>query len=412
MAEGIKSHHTADLERKGEGPMDFHVEQIDRVIQNAISVMEDSKVQVFEICEIARRELLSLTQELEKVLKETSETIDKVDKLERDYRLARIRLTEVSRDFVRYTEQDIKSAYEKATQLQLDLMVYREKENYLKSRRDELQMRVKNVEQSIERADTINLQMSVVLDYLSGDLNQVTRILESAKNRQMIGLKIILAQEDERKRIAREIHDGPAQSLANLVLRTEIAERMLDTNDLEVIRSELIDLKTQIRIGLEEIRKIIFNLRPMALDDLGLVPTLRKFVQDFEEKTRIRAVFETVGKDKRLPSAMEAAMFRLVQEAYNNALKHAQPTFVMLELTFLEETIQMLITDNGMGFHVDVVQSRAKTHSHFGLIGMRERVELLQGKMDIESTVGQGTKIRINVPIKADPGKELIAHGE
>ncbi|BBI36161.1 sensor histidine kinase [Cohnella abietis] len=392
--------------------MDYHVDQIDRVIQNAISVMEDSKVQVFEICEVARRELLALTLELEKVLRETSDTIDKVDLLERDYRLARIRLTEVSRDFVRFSEHDIKSAYEKATQFQLDLMVYREKESYLKTRRDDLQHRVKNVEISIERADTINLQMSVVLDYLSGDLNQITRILESAKNRQLIGLKIILAQEDERKRVAREIHDGPAQSLANLVLRTEIAERLLDTKDMELVKNELIDLKLQIRIGLEDIRKIIFNLRPMALDDLGLVPTLRKFVQDFEEKTRIRAVFETIGKEKRLPSAMEAAMFRLVQEGYNNALKHAQPTFVSLEMTFNEETVYLTIEDNGVGFHLDVVESRAKTHSHFGLIGMKERVELLQGKMDIESIIGQGTKIKINVPIKSESGKELIAHGE
>jgi len=236
--------------------------------------------------------------------------------------------------------------------------------------------------------------------------------LESAKNRQMIGLKIILAQEDERKRVAREIHDGPAQSLANLVLRTEIAERLLDTGDLTVVRSELIDLKSQIRIGLEEIRKIIFNLRPMALDDLGLVPTLRKFVQDFEEKTRIRSVFETSGKEKRLPDAMEAAMFRLVQEAFNNVLKHAQSTFVSLELIFLDDTVRMFIEDNGIGFNREAVAVRSKSHSHFGLIGMNERVDLLQGKIEIDSTVGQGTVIKINVPIKADSGKELIAYGE
>lgn len=392
--------------------MDYRVDQIDRIIQNAIGVMEDSKVQVFEICEAARRELLSLNQELETVLTETTATIDKVDRLERDYRLARIRLTEVSRDFVRYSEQDFKSAYEKATQLQLDLMVYREKEHYLKSRRDELQKRAKNVEQSIERADTINLQMSIVLDYLSGDLNQVTRILESAKNRQMIGLKIILAQEDERKRIAREIHDGPAQSLANLVLRTEIAERLLDTKDLQIVRNELIDLKSQIRYGLEEIRKIIFNLRPMALDDLGLVPTLRKFVQDFEERTRIRAIFETVGKEKRLPSAMEAALFRLVQEAFNNALKHAQSTFVSLEIAFKENTVELRVEDNGVGFNLEAVMARARYDSHFGLIGMKERVELLQGKIEFASVVGQGTQLNIEVPIKADPGKELIASGD
>jgi len=374
------------------------VNEIDQVIQNAIGVMENSKVQVFEICESARKELQNLGLELESVLAETTVTIDKVDQLERDYRLARIRLTEVSRDFVRFSEVDIKSAYEKATQLQLDLMVFREKENYLRARRDELQKRVKNTAMSIERAEMIGSQMNVVLEYLSGDLNQVTRILESAKNRQLIGLKIILAQEDERKRIAREIHDGPAQSLANLVLRTEIAERMLDTNDLEVIRTELIDLKKQIRLGLGEIRKIIFNLRPMTLDDLGLVPTLRKFVQDFEENTRIRAVFETSGKEKRLSSAMEAAMYRMVQEAYSNALKHAEPTFVSLEMSFQEDMVQLIVEDNGVGFQAELMDSRLKTHTHFGLIGMRERVELLQGNLEIESVVGQGTKIRIQVP--------------
>ena len=388
--------------------MDYRADQIEQVIQKAIAVMEDSKVQIFEIAEAARRELMSLNRDLDKVHAETMDAIEKVDKLEQEYRKARIRLTEVSREFERYSEQDIKSAYEKATQIQLDLLVYREKESYLRTRRDELQSRIKTVELSIERAETIGMQMNVVLNYLSGDLNQVTRILESAKNRQLIGLKIILAQEDERKRIAREIHDGPAQSLANLVLRAEIAERMLDTNDLEMIRSELIDMKNQVRQGLGELRKIIFNLRPMALDDLGLVPTLRKFVQDFEERTKIRAVFETAGKEQRLPSAMEAAIYRLAQEAFNNALKHADPTYVYMELVFLKDSIKLTITDNGKGFIVEQAESRAKVHSQFGLIGMRERVDLLQGKIHIDSKPGQGTKIQITVPIEAETLKESV----
>ena len=129
--------------------VDYRVDQIDQVIQNAITVMEDSKVQVFEIAESARRELYALQKELERILAETTEAIDKVDKLEREYRLARMRLTEVSRDFVRYTEQDIKSAYERATQIQLDLMVFREKEHYLRARRNDIQKRVKNLEMSV-----------------------------------------------------------------------------------------------------------------------------------------------------------------------------------------------------------------------------------------------------------------------
>ncbi|QYR22099.1 sensor histidine kinase [Paenibacillus sp. sptzw28] len=386
--------------------MDYRIDDIDRVIKNAVLVMEESKYQIFEICESARKELFSLGQELNQVLSEAAEIIDKVDRLELDYRRARIRLTEVSRDFVRYKEEDIKAAYEKATQLQLDLMVFREKEGYLRARRDELQKRVRNVDQSIERAEMIGSQINVVLDYLSGDLNQVTRILESAQNRQQIGLKIILAQEEERKRIAREIHDGPAQSLANIVLRTEIAERMLVKKEFQLVQEELIDLKGQVRSGLQEIRKIIFNLRPMALDDLGLVPTLRKYVQDFEEKTKIRTIFDTIGKEMRLPSAMEAGIYRMVQEAFSNALKHANPSYVALDLTYQAQMVKIVVKDNGVGFHVDLIESRAKDSAHFGLIGMRERVELLEGRMEIESAINEGTKVTIHIPINVEQRKE------
>src|SRR5690606_17378502 len=107
---------------------------------------------------------------------------------------SRIRLAEVSRDFKSYSEKDIKSAYEHANRLQADILVYREKETHLKRRRHDLQKRIRNLERTIERAETVAAQMNVVLEYLTGDLSQVTRILETARNRQLIGLKIILAQ--------------------------------------------------------------------------------------------------------------------------------------------------------------------------------------------------------------------------
>lgn len=384
--------------------MDYQADAIDRVIKNAIQVMEDSKYQMFEILETSRDELVSLNQELKQVLKETTETLEKVDQLELNYRRSRIRLTEVSRDFVRYKEEDIKQAYEKATQLQLDLMIYREKEMYLKARRDELQKRVRSVENSVERAESIGSQMGVVLEYLSGELGQVSRIIESAKNRQVIGLKIILAQEEERKRIAREIHDGPAQLLANLVLMTEIVERMLVKQEFKMVQDEIVDLKGQVRSSLEEMRKVIFNLRPMALDDLGLIPTLRKYVHDFEEKSKIRMLFETRGKEHRLSSAMEAAIYRLVQEALTNAAKHAYPTYVLVELTYQAQMVKIVVQDNGLGFKVELLEQKSK--DHFGLIGMRERVELLEGRMEIESAENQGTKIIIHIPTNVEKRKE------
>lgn len=389
----------------GQASVEFQADAIDRVIKNTIDVMESSKYQIFEILQVARDELVALTKELQRVMEETDETLQKVDKLELQYHRSRIRLTEVSRDFVRYSEKDIRIAYEKATELQLELMMTREREAYLRSRRDELQLRVRGVENSVERAESIGSQMSVVLEYLSGELGQVTRIVESAKNRQMIGLKIILAQEEERKRIAREIHDGPAQMLANLVLRTEIVERMLVKQEFGLVQDEVLDLKGQVRYSLEEMRKVIFNLRPMALDDLGLIPTLRKYVHDYEEKTKIRTSFETRGKEHRLSSAMEAAVYRLVQEALSNAAKHAFPSYVLVEITYQAQLIKIVVKDNGLGFNVKKISEQANRES-FGLVGMRERVELLEGRMEILSAENQGTTIVIHIPTNVEKGKE------
>jgi two-component system sensor histidine kinase DegS len=380
--------------------VNFQADALDLVIKNALEVVENSKYQIFEILESSREELNTLKQDYEFVLKETTSTLEKVDQLELSYKRSRVRLTEVSRDFVRYKEEDIRLAYEKATQLQLDVMIYREKEMYLKARRDELQKRIRSSENSIERADNIGSQMGVVMEYLSGDLSQVGRIIETANNRQLIGLKIILAQEEERKRIAREIHDGPAQLLANLVLRTEIVERMLVKQEYKMVQDEVVDLKGQLRVSLEEMRKVIFNLRPMALDDLGLIPTLRKYIQDFEERTHIRTLFETRGKERRLTSAMEAAIYRLVQEALTNVTKHSQSSYVVVQMTYQAQIVKVVVQDNGCGFIPK--QLDEKGNDHFGIMGMRERTTLLEGRMEIESKVNEGTKIIIHIPTNVD----------
>lgn len=373
---------------------------IERILDQATEALENSKSQILEISAFARQEQEALRAELQRVMEELAGTIDAVDSLETRYRRSRVRLVEVSRDFKRFSEQDIREAYENTTRIQLELTVNREKESNLRTYRDDLQKRIRNIERTIERADVLYSQMTVVQGYLTGDLGQVTRVLESAKNRQLLGIKIILAQEEERRRIAREIHDGPAQSMANLILRADIAERMLARGEIKAVREELVDLKRHVRTELEEVRKIIFNLRPMTLDDLGLIPTIRKLVQDFEEKTRIRTKFELRGKERRLSSGMEVALFRLVQESLTNVSKHAEATFVTVDMTFRPDgKVRVVIVDNGIGF--DVARWKAKgggSGASFGLVGMKERVELLEGTFEIESNANAGTKIVIEVP--------------
>ncbi|HEY6378311.1 MAG TPA: histidine kinase, partial [Candidatus Dormibacteraeota bacterium] len=157
--------------------------------------------------------------------------------------------------------------------------------------------------------------------------------------------------EDERLRIARDMHDGPAQLLANLVLKAEIVERLLD-HDPGLVRAELTEFKAIVRIALEETRRLIFDLRPMTLDDLGLVPTLRKFLADFAERWDIPCHFQVLGAERRIDRDQEAAFFRIVQEACTNARRHALAAAIDVTLSLSPRRITATVTDDGRGFDV------------------------------------------------------------
>ncbi|GKV56743.1 hypothetical protein NCCP2222_26900 [Sporosarcina sp. NCCP-2222] len=152
------------------------------------------------------------------------------------------------------------------------------------------------------------------------------------------------------------------------------------------------------RNALYEVRRIIYDLRPMALDDLGLIPTLRKYlatVMEYEKGTIIH--FMNNGQERRFESNIEVAIFRLVQESVNNALKHGNSRDVWVKIEWLRDTMNIVIKDNGQGFD----QSETKEKS-FGIIGMRERIELLKGEMKIMSAAGNGTTVLFRIPLEDD----------
>ena len=200
--------------------------------------------------------------------------------------------------------------------------------------------------------------------------------------------------EEERMRIARDMHDGPAQSMANLVLQAEILERLI-VRDPQMVVSELADFKNGVRDALEETRRLIFDLRPMTLDDLGLVPTLRKFVREFAEKTAISARFHLVGEERRLPSNYEAVVFRIVQEALTNVRKHARARTVEVTLTLQPRRVVAIVKDDGEGFDVAATEARLGRTRNLGLISMRERADLEKGHMEIRSQIGRGTEAKV-----------------
>ena len=153
--------------------------------------------------------------------------------------------------------------------------------------------------------------------------------------KQEFGLKIIQAQEEERKKLSREIHDGPAQMMANVMMRSDLIERVQRESGPEEALKEIRSLKGMVRNALYEVRRIIYDLRPMALDDLGLIPTLKKYLQTTEDYNKgIQIEFFNLGQVIRLPAQMEVALFRLVQEAFQNALKHAEAKRIQVKIIY------------------------------------------------------------------------------
>ena len=248
-------------------------------------------------------------------------------------------------------------------------------------------------------------QVGMMLKFIGGNLQDVSVKLSEYQKRQQLGWWVIQAQEDERKRVAREIHDGTAQSLTNIFLRLEFCEKMWDLN-VDRVRPELIELKEVVRENLQDLRKIIFDLRPQALDDLGLLPTLKRYIADYEERYQLPVRLITLGLDKRLEPYLEVTLFRLIQEALTNIRKHAKASDVIVKLEISSSFVTAQIKDNGQGFDLEAVQN--KSHDSYGLIHMRERVELINGEFSINTQPGRGTEVLARIPFnkwKAPPAR-------
>ena len=208
---------------------------------------------------------------------------------------------------------------------------------------------------------------------------------------------LIEAQEEERRRLARDIHDGPAQLLANVVFRIDVAQTLL-LGDTERARAELEQLKQLVRHSLQDVRKIIFDLRPLALDDLGLIPALRSYVGGLQEKAGLAVGLRVAGEQRRLPTAHEVALFRLVQEALHNVSKHAGTDTAEVEVEFAECEVRITVADHGRGFDP---RAAAGAPDRLGLRSMRERAELFGGSLSLRSAPGNGTVLTASVPVPA-----------
>jgi len=244
-----------------------------------------------------------------------------------------------------------------------------------------------------ELADTLNYILDA-LEERSTTIERYTAQLEA------LSAKVMSAQEEERKRIARELHDETGQALTSLVLGLRALH---NTTSLEEAHQRTDDLLAQARQALDGVHRLAVELRPSTLDDLGLVPALRQCTSDFSRNLRVPISFESRGFRGRLQPHVEIALYRIVQEALTNIAKHAQATQISVTLEHNGESVRAMVTDNGRGFDLKAILDSGDLDRGLGLFGMQERAALLGGSFTIDTAPGRGTSICVEVPLVPRP---------
>ncbi len=230
------------------------------------------------------------------------------------------------------------------------------------------------------------------------------RMLDSLKKQQrqveQLLTQAVQTQEEERKRISIDLHDSVAQWLVAASYRTQTCNELLSGDNSAEVRGELAAMESTIDKSLKELRRVVIGLRPPALDELGLSHALRQSLEDLKTDG-LNCQFREAGTPVRLPSSMEIAVYRVVQEALANVRKHANATKVNLRLQFLADKLSVEVRDNGTGFDLSQTLDGAISVGHIGLLGMKQRAETLGGGIRIKTGKGSGTTIILSLPIQA-----------
>lgn len=355
---------------------------------NAQSAGPATPVQVLEQ---TRDEYDTVQKELKEIgilVKQSSSEVEKL--AQRNAQLTnKLRTMEANIDTV--PRQDIKEVYTAAQEAQMRLFMMRGQVEQLQSRQENLQRYAGSLQKVLDISDTL-LPM---LDAQSSGSSEGP-IVSTAESVGII--KIIDAQEDERHHLSNQLHDGPAQSLTNLILQAEICERLFDSDPVRA-RSELTELKDAVTVTFQKVREFIFDLRPMMLDDLGLTPTIKKSIDDYEQKTGLACNLTISGQDQRMPSHTEVTVFRVIQQLLSNIKAHAQATHVQVSIRIEGDKVTTIVEDDGSGFDVAEAMAASRQRKTIGLSSMQERVQMLGGQAKIDSAIGKGTRVEFWLPI-------------
>ncbi len=283
---------------------------------------------------------------------------------------------------------------------------------------NELILTIDHIKQTIEELNKEQDQLTEKINGLktaAGYLNNID-IKEEPSEKDKLGegrvpyndkgLSILEAQEIDRQRIARDLHDSTVQSLTSLVHKAELCVKLIDI-DTTRAKLELTSMSNTIKTVINDMRGIIYNLKPMTLDDLGLTITMERYASRLMDLNNINVITHSNEETKEILPVIKVTLFRIIQEACNNVIKHANASLITIDINYEEHNVTVSIKDNGSGFDIDNSGSDGVKHSSsFGLSIMKERISLLSGTVDIKSEKGKGTTVIVSAPLTIYEGEK------
>jgi hypothetical protein len=354
--------------------------------------MNDGKEEIFAITEQINKENRQVKADIAEVRRDIrlyNAQIEKLKKLELESRKT---LLIVSSDFDKYNSDDIKDAYDNSYNLQQDLMKKQLEIDSIIKKLELFENRIQKNNELVSKADELLSRIEIMSDYMKLDSS-----IDSES--EDLFTKWILFQENEKNRIARDIHDGPAQTIASLVIRSDIIRKLIEKDSPNTtIYKEIEQLKFQLRSVIKEIRKIMYDLRPTSLDELGFSSSIHGLISKTEEDCNIKFSVSIDENSEIKNSNLKIICFRIIQESLNNIIKHSKAEKAYVYVKISSDYIDMIVQDNGVGFDTKKINSV----NSFGLSSLKERVALVNGNVNIDSKFSKGTAINVKIPNKED----------
>lgn len=379
---------------------------LENLIDKTVDDIVKNNGYIFEIYEQFCSEIVLLRSQLKELEVEIAQLIPEVDARQRYEKHLRQSLMGAS---AKCNHQIANEIYLELEQVQRELQEMDKKEKSYRKQRDSMQRRLVRFEEMEQKAKESVSAIGAVATFLSTQIKGISVNLRELEGHVHVDEKIINAHEFERLRISRELHDTVAQTLARTIQEVYLCEMALDRNMEKEMRDSLFNIKEGVREGLTNVRQAIFDMRPMSIDDQGILGAVHELVANTSKKYGI-AINYQVSKNPDVPfeernlplsKTKELAVYRIVQEGLTNIIHHAEATKVAVNFIIARDALNVMIKDNGKGFDSEKllnVTLKDTKNEHFGVLGMIERAKQINAEFSIHSKVGEGAICRLRMP--------------